>query len=177
MMTSTEREFALNQLDQSRERLLRAVHGLSSPQLLFRPEPGRWSIAENIEHLVVVEKFLVGAIEKLLLEPPDISKRPSLEDAQVIAKVGTVVDRVQAPPRALPTSRWPTEELLREFQTARRRTCDFVSAADGDLRHHFIPHFVFGDLDCYQWFLLIGAHCHRHTTQSEAVKASPAFPH
>jgi hypothetical protein len=176
MMTSAERVFALHQLDLSRERLLRAVHGLSSQQLLFRPEPGRWSIAENIEHLVVVERYLVGAIEKLLLEPPDLSKRPALEDAQVIAKVGTVVDRVQAPPRALPASRWPIEELLREFQTARQRTCDFVSTADGDVRRHFIPHFVFGDLDCYQWFLLIGAHCHRHTTQSEAVKAFPAFP-
>ena len=176
-MTPAERELALTQLDHSRERLLRAVHGLSSQQLLFRPEPGRWSIAENIEHLVVVEKRLVGAIEKLLQEPPDLSKRPSMNDDQVVAVVGTVVKPFQAPSHVVPTLRWSTEELLREFHAARQRTRDFAGTTDGDLRHHFINHFVFGDLDCYQWLLLIGAHCHRHTAQSETVKSSPAFPH
>jgi uncharacterized damage-inducible protein DinB len=175
-MTLAEREFAVKQLDQTRERLLRLLQGLSRDQLLYRPQLGRWSVAENVEHLVVVEKRLVGAIERLSQEPPDFSKRRAMDDGEVIKQVGTVVERVQSPAHSLPTLRWPAEELLREFQTTRQRTRDFTSATNSDLRRHFIPHFLFGDLDCYQWLLLIGAHCNRHGAQSEAAKASPGFP-
>jgi len=175
-MTPAEREFALTQLDQSRERLLSILHELSRDQLLYRPEPGRWSIAENVEHLIVVEKRLVGAVARLLQEPPDLSRQCEIEDGELIRKVGTVVSPVQAPAHTLPTLRWPAEELSREFETARQHTRDFTSAANVDLRHHFMPHFVFGHLDCYQWLLLIGAHCNRHSAQCEAVKAGPGFP-
>jgi uncharacterized damage-inducible protein DinB len=176
MLTHAERSFAVKQLDQSRTRLLQVLDGLSADQLLYRPEPGRWSIAENVEHLVVVEKRLVDAISKLLNEPADLSKTCSMSDAEVVWRIGTVVDRVQSPDRALPTLRWPAETLLHEFETARQHTREFTSTTGGDLRHHFIPHFLFGDFDCYQWLLLIGAHCNRHSAQSEAVKASSTFP-
>jgi DinB superfamily len=176
MITDAERTFAVKQLDQSRGRLLRLLQGLSAEQLLYRPEPGRWSIAENVEHLVVVEKRLVGAIEKLLPEPPDVSKQCSMADAEVVWLIGNVVNPVQAPERVLPSSRWPAQSLVQEFETARQNTRDFASATAGDFRRHFINHFLFGDLDCYQWLLLIGAHCNRHCAQSEAVKLSRAFP-
>lgn len=150
--------------------MLRVLEGLSPEQLLYRAEPGRWSIAENVEHIVVVEKRLVGAIEKLLPEPADSSKQCSMTDAEVVWRITTVANPVQAPERALPTLRWPAPSLVQEFEAARQQTRDFVSATAGDLRRHFINHFLFGDLDCYQWFLLIGAHCNRHCTQSEAVR-------
>jgi uncharacterized damage-inducible protein DinB len=175
-MTPAEREFAINQLDQTRERLLQTLQGLSPDQLLYRPEPSCWSVAENVEHLIVVEKRLVGAIEKLVQQPPDFLKRPSMSDEEVIKRVGTVVDPVQAPEPTLPTLRWPADELSREFEAARQRTRDLAGATMGDLRHHFITHFLFGDLDSYQWILLIGAHCNRHTVQSQRVKACPSFP-
>jgi hypothetical protein len=175
-MTVAERELALKQLDQTRERLICVLHGLTRAQLLHRPGPSRWSIAENVEHLVVVEKRLLSAIERLLQEPPDLSKRCAMDDGEVIRQVGTVVKRGQSPAHSLPTLRWPPEELLQEFETARQHTREFTSAVQGDLRHHFISHFIFGNLDCYQWLLLIGAHSNRHSAQSEAVKGSPNFP-
>jgi hypothetical protein len=176
MMTPAERQSALARLAESRDHLLRTARGLSREQLLYRSDPARWSVAENIEHLVVVENFVVGTIEKLLQQPPDLAKRSPMTDEQLVAQIETVVERAQAPPRALPSSRWPPEELLPEFEKARRRTTDFAAAADGDLRRRFIPHFKFGDLDCYQWLLLLAAHCQRHCAQSEQVEASPGFP-
>ena len=176
MMTDAERAFALKQLDQSRGRLAQLLQGLSPEQLLYRPEPGRWSIAENVEHTVVVESRLVGAMEKLLAGPPDVSKQSSKTDAEVVWLVGNVVSPLQAPERVLPSLRWPPQSIAREFEIARQHTRDFASATAGDLRAHFINHFVFGDLDCYQWLLLIGAHCNRHCAQSEVVKLSRGFP-
>jgi hypothetical protein len=176
MITSAEREYAIQQLDRTGERLLGVLQGLSPDQLLYRPEPGRWSIAENVEHLLVVETRLVGTIEKLLLEPAELSKQCALTDAELVRRIATVQERMPAPAPTLPNSRWPAETLPGEFVATRRRTREFTSAATGDLRRHFRTHFMFGDLDCYQWLLLIGAHCNRHTLQSEAVKSSPTFP-
>ena len=176
MITPAEREFALKLLDDTRDGVMRMLDGLSCEQLLYRPEPGRWSIAENVEHVIVVEKFLVPAVEKLLLDPPDLTTQPAMDDQEVIRQIGTVVKRVESPRRALPTSRWPAEELSRELEAARRYTRNFVSSTNGDLRHHFIRHFLLGDFDTYQWLLLIGCHSRRHTNQSKGVIASPNFP-
>jgi len=176
MITPAEREFALKLLDDTRDGVMRMLDGLSSEQLLYLPEPGRWSIAQNMEHLIVVERFVVPAIEKLLLNPPDLTTQPAMDDQDVLRKVGTVVNRVQSPERALPTSRWPAEQLSREVEAARQYTRNFVSSTNGDLRRHFIRHFLFGDLDAYQWLLLIGCHSSRHTNQSKGVIASPNFP-
>jgi DinB superfamily len=176
MITPAEREFALKLLDDTRDSVMRMLDGLSSEQLLYRPESGRWSIAENMEHVIVVERRLVPAIEKLLLDPPDLTTQPAMDDQEVLRQTGTVVTRIEAPPRALPTSRWPAQELSHEFKAARQYTSNFVSSTKGDLRHHFIRHFIFGDFDTYQWLLLIGCHSSRHTNQSKGVIASPNFP-
>jgi hypothetical protein len=176
MITSAEREFAIKQLDQTRERLLASIQGLSRDQLLYTPEAGRWSVADNVEHLIVVEERLVGAIERVLQKPVELSKQHAIEDSELIRQAATVVEPLQGPAQSLPSSRWPAEELAERFETARRRTRAFTEAANEDLRHYFFAHPLFGDLDCYQWLLLIGAHCSRHTTQAEAVKASPSFP-
>jgi uncharacterized damage-inducible protein DinB len=176
MISAAEREFVLKLLHQAREELLRMMEGLSSEQLVYRSEPGRWSVADNVEHVVVVEKRLVGAIERLLNEPPDLVTQSVWNDQEVLRRIGTVVERAQAPESALPTSRWPAEQLLQEFETARKSTHDFASSTNGDLRHHFIRHPLFGYFDCYQFLLLIGAHSQRHTRQAESVVASPNFP-
>jgi hypothetical protein len=84
--------------------------------------------------------------------------------------------RLQAPEVLVPTGRWPGEQLLQEFEAARRQTREFVASTQADLRRHFFKHPVFGELDSYQWLLLIVAHCDRHRAQSEEVIASPGFP-
>jgi hypothetical protein len=176
MITPGEREFALNLLDETQARVLRLMQGLSPEQMLYRPEPQSWSVAENVEHLVITERRLMTAIEKLLQGPPDLTTRCSLADDDLLGKVGIVTRRVQAPEFAVPTLQWPAERLPQEFSTARARTRDFACSTTADLRRYFVRHFVFGDLDGYQWLLFISGHARRHSAQAEAVKTSPGFP-
>lgn len=176
MITPGEREFALNLLDETQARVLRLMQGLSPEQLLYRPEPRCWSVAENVEHLVITERRLITAIEKLLLGPPDPAAQCSMADHELLGRIRTPVHPVQAPAFALPTLQWPAESLSTEFATTRARTREFTAATTGDLRRYFLRHFVFGHLDGYQWLLLVGGHAHRHSVQAEAVKASPGFP-
>jgi uncharacterized damage-inducible protein DinB len=177
-MTSAERELLLKNLAESRERLLRLSHGLTREQLHYRPAPDRWSVAECLEHIITVERRVFGLIQKTLETGPDPSKRSALEGQDHTMVAGAVgrVARFQAPDILVPTGRWPDDQLLLEFESARQRTREFAAATQADLRQHFFKHPIFGDIDLYQWLLLISAHCDRHCAQSEEVLANPECP-
>ena len=78
-MTSTDRAFVLKGLDISRERLIRAVQRLSREQLEYRPAADRWSVAENLEHVIVSEQYVLGRVEGLIQEAPDSSRHSNWE--------------------------------------------------------------------------------------------------
>jgi uncharacterized damage-inducible protein DinB len=177
-LTSAERESLLKNLEESRERLLHMAQGLSREQLHHRAAPGQWTVAECVEHIAIVEGLVLGSIQRTLEAGPDPSKRSAMEgkDDTLVANVAGRVTRLQAPDVLTPTGRWPDEQLLNEFEAARHRTRDFAASTAADLRRHFYKHPVIGELDLYQWLLLIAAHCDRHRAQSEGVMASPGFP-
>ena len=177
-MTPDERELALHHLAESRERLLRMAQGLSREQWHYRSAPGRWTVAECVEHIVTVESRVLDRIQKSLEKGPDPSKRSAMEgqDDVMFAGAEARVTRFQAPEVLIPTGRWPDEQLLQEFEAARQQTRDFAASTQADLRRHYFKHPIFGELDLYQWLLLIVAHCNRHRAQSEEVMASPGFP-
>jgi len=76
----------------------------------------------------------------------------------------------------MPMGRWPHDQLVREFEAARKRTSEFAATTSADLRQAAFPHPMFGPLDCYQWLLLIAAHGERHRAQAEEVMADANFP-
>ena len=175
-MTPGERESVLKSLTESREQLHRMGAGLSREQWHYRTEPGRWSVAECVEHITSVEGRVLGLIEKTLESGPDPSKSSGMKDDVLVADVAGRVTRFQAPEMLVPTGRCPHEELLKEFDRTRQRTHDFAANTTVDLRQHFFRHPVLGELDLYQWLLLIAAHCDRHRAQSEEVMASAGYP-
>jgi uncharacterized damage-inducible protein DinB len=177
-MTPAERQYALQHLAESRERLLRMAQELTREQLHYCPAPGRWTVAECLEHIVMVETRIFGGIQKALESGPDASRRSALEgqDDMLITGAANRVGRFQAPQPLVPTGRWPDEQILQEFEAARERTREFAASTQADLRRHFFPHRAFGELDLYQWLLLIAGHCDRHRGQSEEVMSSPGFP-
>ncbi len=178
-MEAAERDLVLHHLAASRERLLRAVDGLSSEQRTFRPADDRWSVADCVEHLVVVEAFVLGSMKRSLAGPPEPAKQAEVRGKEqvILELVPARNRRVKGPAEVMPTQRWPRfEELLREFETARGRTVQFATETDADLRSHFFPHPILADLDCYQWLLFLGTHCERHVRQLEEVKVDPGFP-
>jgi DinB superfamily len=177
-VTSAEREKLLKELAGSRERLLRIAKNLSREELHYRPAADRWTVAECLEHIAMVEARVLGLIQKTLETPVDSSKRSAFEgmdDAFVAGVVGRVA-RFKAPEPLVPTGRCPDEQLLKEFEGTRQQTRAFATSTNADLRRYFYKHPVLGELDLYQWLLLIAAHCDRHRVQSEEVMASPGFP-
>ncbi|HKV04287.1 MAG TPA: DinB family protein [Candidatus Acidoferrales bacterium] len=175
-MNPAERESLLKNLAESRDRLVSTVRSLSPEQRHYRPAPDRWSFADIVEHLTSVESLILGMVQKSLEAPADSSKQCAMDDRALLTDVAGRITRFKAPEMLAPTGKFEDEELLPAFESARQRTCDFAQATGGDLRRHFAPHPVFGELDCYQWLMLLAAHCDRHRVQGEEVKAGAGFP-
>ena len=179
MMYAREREFVLEQLAASEVRLLGLVEGLTPAQWSFREGPERWSIAENIEHCVLFEDFILGAILRSLDGPAEPQKRSEAAEKEhlVLSLANGRNVKLNAREVVRPVGRWPDRaELIAEFRRRRARTIGFAEECQADLRGHFFAHITLGDLDCYQWLLVLSKHAMRHALQIEEIKADPAYP-
>ena len=178
-MEVQERQCVLDQLASSEARLLDIVKGLSPAQWSFRETPERWSIAENIEHLIALEHFVTQQIAHAIqgAAQPDKKSLAPAKESLVLGLARTRTTKMQAREAARPVGRWPDSvELIAELRRTRARTIAFAADTHADLRNHFFPHIAFGDLDCYQWLVALGQHGFRHALQIEDIKAHPAFP-
>lgn len=179
-LSAAERETALNSLQATHDAFLKSIAGLSEKQWKFKPAPDRWSVAEVSEHIAVSESTLFGLVQKqIMASPATPDKRAEVvgKDEIVLQKVPDRSHKAQAPEFLKPANRWATEaDLVKAFEESRKATMDYVRTTNDDLRDHFFAHPILGQLDAYQWILLISAHSERHTKQIEEVKADPNFP-
>jgi hypothetical protein len=178
-MNFQERQFVMEQLASSEARLLELVSGLTDAQWNFREMPERWSIADNIEHLVVFEGFIRSAIAKTLERAAEPEKKAEVgaKEPFVLGIANGRNNKLIAREVVRPTGRWANRsELVLELQKTRAVTVTFVAQTEAKLRDHFFPHISLGDLDCYQWLVVLGQHSTRHTFQIEEIKADSAFP-
>jgi len=178
-MEPRERQLILDELCASRVRLLDLVVNLTPQQWTFREAPDRWSIAEVLEHVIIFENFLKGVITRTLNEAPQPDKKPFAPAKEHhVFEIGTNrTTKFTAREVTRPTGRFPgAAEIVAEFRKTRAETVAFVEQIDGDLRSHFFAHVALGDLDCYQWLVVLAQHGSRHAVQIEQIKADPAYP-
>jgi hypothetical protein len=176
-ITPAEKDKALRYLGDTRNGLTDAVKGLSEAQWKFKPAPDRWSVAEVVEHLAVLEDIFANKLCAQLEQAP--AGKPGADvkslDAIILAKVPDRSTKLQAPDELVPTGRWTPKESLARFLADRRETANFL-ASGANLRGHVLSHPALGPLDAYEWVLAVAAHTERHTKQILEVKADPRFP-
>jgi hypothetical protein len=164
-------------IDAERERLLRAVEGLSDGEQNFRPAPDRWSVAQLAEHLSIVEGNIVGLLGKLLGKAEE-SGAPPLAPGAAFAPVSieefipiTRDVKVEAPARLHPADSTPLADTLARLRDTRAALHELRPALErADGRSLRFPHPAWGPLNLYQWLLFVGAHESRHLDQIEALK-------
>jgi hypothetical protein len=178
-MEILERQLVLDELVSSEARLLELMDGLTPQQWNFRETPDRWSIAEIVEHLILFENFILRTIATVLQSPPEPGKKALAAGKEPLVQglANTRSTRIQAREALRPAGNWPeADERIAELRTTRARSMKFAAETEADLRSHFFPHLAFGDLDCYQWLVVLARHGARHALQIEQIKADPAYP-
>ncbi len=176
-LTPAERDQALKLLSDSCDGVVAAVSGLSEAQWKFQPAPDRWSIAQVVEHLALIEDLVSNKVLANIGRSPAPSPGRDLSrvDAMIVDKAEDRSTKFKAPDEAVPTGRWTPAEALQHFLAGRVETVTLLKSTP-DLRGHAINHLIFGPLDGYEWVLAVAAHSARHTQQILEVKADPKFP-
>ncbi len=173
-MTPAERQRAVAHLEETRDRLIRTMRGRSRDQLQYKPSADGWSIAENFEHVIFVEGRILAGIDRALGRSSTVPC--ALDDETLVRMVVDRTERLTGPAAVAPTGRWPYERLVPEFDAVRNRSLEFAKGTTAELRQHSYAHPYFGELDCYQWLLVIPFHGERHRLQIEEVAATKGFP-
>ena len=180
VMTAQERDLLIDILVSSQQRLIAATVGLTADQWKFDPGADRWSIAQCAEHLALSENALRGVVRGQLLEAtakPEAAGAARGRDGIV---VGAMRDRSHKlktfdflEPRTVSSS---PAVFVADFLNRRAATLQFVRETNDCLHHHFAPLGALGDLDGYQWLLLLASHTERHVAQMDEVKTHPGYP-
>jgi hypothetical protein len=161
-------------IDDTRARLVGTVEQLTDEEHGFRPSPEKWTVAEIVEHLSVVEKRVARMLGVMLSKlEPEAARREGSHFAPV--SIAEFVERARtekytAPEEIRPKGATLSDSLahLRDSRAALQSLRERVERVDGT-RAHF-PHPVWGPLDLYQWLAFVGAHEQRHLFQIEALK-------
>jgi DinB superfamily len=171
-MTPLERSRLVAHLEMTSGWLLDEVAGLTPAQLAFRPAPASWSIAEVLDHLVVVGPIYWQDLQNALKTP--VGRQSSNTDLDLL---WYGIDRSR-PEKAIPSEvpagkTRPLTEMLADYRRAHARLLDYARTTTDDLRAHYVAR---QGCDAYQWALLISTHEQRHILQIREIKASASFP-
>jgi hypothetical protein len=178
-LTKEERDKAIEYLKQTQKDFLASIEGVSEAQWKFKAAPDRWSIAETAEHIGLAEEVIWDRISTMVKNPPAPEKRAEVQgkDEIVLTKVPDRSKKAQAPEQLRPSGKWTTKAaLVKDFESTRAKEISYVADTKDDLRSHFEDHPFLKTMDAYQWILLNGAHCKRHTAQIQEVKTDPNYP-
>lgn len=151
---------------------LRAADTVSAEEWRTRPNEGRWSAAELVAHLMMVERAVIGKADRVAQKPPKrvpLFKRIHLPMALVKSRL----IRRKTPVPVDTNMLREKEVMLAELREVRGRSLAFLEETKGrDLGQYYWPHPALGTLNTYEWIRFLAAHEVRHTKQMREIGAS-----
>ena len=163
-MTPAER---LRRIEGKRERLLAGLATLPPGVLEAHPLPGKWSIAEIIEHLVISEEGVIGDFTRLANR--EAIPRGAKDRILYLAVMGVLRFDipVQVPSRGMnPVGGRSLAQLGAAWELNHAQLRAFVDTVDRSrLRDAIFRHPVGGPLTLGQGLLMLETHLDRHIRQ------------
>lgn len=160
--------------DKIREKLRSVIENLSEEEAEFRADDESWTIREIVEHISIVESGMAKISRKLLSQAENAG---GANEGRVkirqnfVESAGEMRNRkLKAPEMVVPTGKQTIAESLAKMEENRqlletlRPMFEQVEASD-----FTFPHPAFGELNAYEWLVLIGGHEIRHLSQIKAV--------
>lgn len=174
-MTAGERQRLLAHLDLTESWLASELAGLSAAQLSFRATPDTWSIRDVVEHLAIAEPQYWKQLEDSIARPlPATPYTPQATDAGILWYGIDRGNRQRTGEARVPDGRFKTAaEAHASFAALRATMKAKAKSSTDDLRGRQL---IDGNMDVYQWFLMISTHAQRHILQIREVKAHASYP-
>lgn len=168
---------AVSLLDEARTELRAAVAQVPDALRAVRPAPDRWSVADVLEHLAMVEVGVGRLLRKLAAEAEMASPDPARKGNAELDLRG-LLDRslrVESSAQVLPSRALTWSAALDELEQARGDLLAVIAT----VRHVPIDracasHYLLGDLDGHQWIEFVARHEQRHAAQIREIGAELA---
>ena len=136
-----------------------------------RPSEESWTIEEVVDHLMILEDStgrLIGGMLKQLEGTTD-TETDAIGPTLARFRVEQPLTKLAAPDRVKPTG-VSLAEALEKQSASRARLIGSLKAGSGRaLQTMTFPHPFLGDLNGYQWALLIAQHQRRHLVQIAGI--------
>jgi hypothetical protein len=172
-MTAGDRQRLLAHLEMTERWLTNELDGLTREQLTFKMSPDSWNITEVVEHLAVAEPQYWQRVQDSMKQPPNTDKLEAT-DAGILWYGIDRTNRARTGEARVPKGRWAdAREALAEFRKLRATMRDYAANTKDDLRSRKL---LEGNMDVYQWFLMISTHAQRHILQIHEIKAHANYP-
>lgn len=172
-MKAGDRQRLLAHLEMTESWLADELKGLSAAQLAFQMTPESWSIAQVVEHLAIAEPQYWETVAKSLAQPP-AKDAGGATDADIL---WYGIDRTQHEKTGearVPKGKFKSAaDSLAAFRKLRSTIREFSKTTQADLRAHRLQG---GNMQVYQWALMISTHAQRHILQIREIKAHAGFP-
>jgi hypothetical protein len=161
-------------LESSHRELVEVVTSMPAARRDAPSADGRWSVAQNLEHLASVEEGVGRLITKRSMQLAESGARET-DDTPVghsldHFQVWTKAQLISAPEAVHPTAGLHADEALARLTVARTRLIDAFRDASGlplaSVEH---LHPALGLLNLYQWGILAAHHELRHLAQIREV--------
>lgn len=182
MMTYNSVAEIYDSLETARARLRAALDGLSADDENLRGAPERWTIAEIVEHLSIVEGQIGRLMSKIMDKVEAAGVTPASADSSAERRTPLVdmnahaermAQRFEAPESARPKGGVPVSDSLARLDASSEAIRALRPRVEAlDLSATSFPHPALGPLDLYQWLAVLGLHEERHRRQIEALRDS-----
>jgi hypothetical protein len=171
-MTDGERQRLVSHLEMTESWLVSELAGLSEAQLKFRMTPDSWSIADVVEHLAIAEPQYWKQLQDSLKQPA-AGYKAETTDAAILWYGIDRTNRARTGEARVPHQKSTPSESLTSFRKLRAEMLQAAKGSQEDMRGRKL---LEGNMDVYQWFLMISTHSQRHILQIREVKAHASYP-
>ncbi len=175
-MKAGDRQRLLAHLEMTENWLVSELSGLSPAQLSYRMTPESWSITDVTEHLAIAEPQYWQRVNDSMKQPAPLTTTDKIEatDAGILWYGIDRTNRQKTGEARVPHGTFKSAaEALASFRKLRSTMREYAQATSDDLRSRRL---LEGNMDVYQWFLMISTHSQRHILQIREVKAHAGYP-
>lgn len=154
-----------------RRELLAAVERVVVGDRSRRPSADRWSVAEILEHLAIVEQSVATLIATRGRQPLPDGGEPTvpLDDARV-ARLRGRERRIEVPDRMRPRGTLTVDAAVQALGASRAALLDAVQRADpAALAQRSYVHPIVGRIVLRDWIAFVAHHEARHAEQIREI--------